>query len=48
MPNIRRVQSIVMMGLIRFVRGDYAWAMQEVMMLAFARNGRMIAKHLIP
>lgn len=35
-------------GLIRFVRGDYAWAMQEGMMLAFARNGRAIARHLIP
>ncbi len=35
-------------GLIRFVRGDYAWAMQEGMMLAFARDGRTIAKHLIP
>ncbi len=35
-------------GLIRFVRGDYAWAMQEGMMLAFARNGRTIADHLIP
>jgi hypothetical protein len=35
-------------GLIRFVRGDYAWAMQEGMMLAYARNGRTIADHLIP
>lgn len=35
-------------GLIRFVRGDYAWAMQEGMMLAFARNRRTIANHLIP
>jgi len=35
-------------GLIRFVRGDYAWAMQEGMMLAFARDGRTIAKNLIP
>lgn len=35
-------------GLIRFVRGDYAWAMQEGMMLAYARDGRTIAKHLIP
>lgn len=35
-------------GLIRFVRGDYAWAMQEGMMLAFARDGRTIAKHLLP
>lgn len=35
-------------GLIRFVRGDYAWAMQEAMMLAYARDGRTIAKQLIP
>ncbi len=35
-------------GLIRFVRGDYAWAMQEGMMLAYARSGRTVAKHLIP
>ena len=35
-------------GLIRFVRGDYAWAMQEAMMLAYARNGRTIAKYLLP
>lgn len=35
-------------GLIRFVRGDYAWAMQEAMMLAYARDGRTIAGHLIP
>jgi len=35
-------------GLIRFVNGDYAWAMQEAMMLAYARNGRNIAGHLAP
>lgn len=35
-------------GLIRFVRGDYAWAMQEAMMLAYARDGRNIVGHLIP
>jgi hypothetical protein len=35
-------------GLIRFVRGDYAWAMQEAMMLAYARHNRTIAGHLIP
>lgn len=35
-------------GLVRFVRGDYAWAMQEGMMLAYARDGRTIADHLIP
>jgi len=35
-------------GLIRFVRGDYAWAMEEAMMLGYARDGRTIAGHLIP
>lgn len=35
-------------GLIRFVRGDYAWAMQEAMMLGYARDGRTISGHLIP
>lgn len=35
-------------GLIRFVRGDYAWAMQEGVMLAYARHGRTIEKHLMP
>jgi len=34
-------------GLIRFVRGDYAWAMQEAMMLAYARNGRTIKRFLL-
>jgi hypothetical protein len=35
-------------GLIRFVRGDYAWAMQEAMMLAYARNDRTIERSLLP
>ena len=35
-------------GLFRFVCGDYAWAMQEGMMLAYARDGRTIAGHLVP
>ncbi|MEY2488160.1 MAG: hypothetical protein QOC70_102 [Verrucomicrobiota bacterium] len=35
-------------GLIRFVRGDYSWAMQEAMMLAYVRDGRSIAEHLVP
>ena len=26
-------------GLIRFVRGDYAWTMQSAMMIGYARNG---------
>lgn len=35
-------------GLIRFVCGDYAWAMQEGMMLAYSRHDRTIVGHLIP
>ena len=35
-------------GIIRFVVGDYSWAMQEGMMLAYARDDRTIAGHLIP
>lgn len=35
-------------GLIRFVNGDYAWAMQDGMMLGYSRDGRSIADHLIP
>jgi len=35
-------------GLIRFVNGDYAWTMQDAMMLAYVRNGRNIAGHLVP
>jgi len=36
------------LGLIRFVNGDYAWAMQEGLMLGYARHGRTIAAHLLP
>ncbi len=35
-------------GILRFVEGSYAWAMQEGMMLAYARHGRTIAKNLLP
>ena len=35
-------------GLCRFVDGDYAWAMEEGLMLGYVRHGRTIAKHLIP
>lgn len=35
-------------GLIRFVNGEYAWAMQDAMMLAYVRKGRSIAGHLVP
>lgn len=35
-------------GLCRFVDGDYAWAMEEGLMLGYARHDRTISKHLIP
>ncbi len=34
-------------GLCRFVDGDYAWAMEEGLMLGYARD-RTIVKHLLP
>lgn len=33
-------------GLIRFVNGDYAWAMQEAMMVGYAREGYTISPKL--
>ena len=35
-------------GLIRFVNGDYAWAMTESLMLGYVRDDRSMASHLIP
>ncbi len=35
-------------GLIRFVKGDYAWAMQDALMIGFTRHQRAIATHLVP
>src|ERR1035441_3170555 len=33
-------------GIIRFVRGDYAWAMQSAMMIGYARAGYTIIPKL--
>jgi hypothetical protein len=33
-------------GLIRFVRGDYAWAMQSAMMVGYAREGYSLVPEL--
>jgi hypothetical protein len=33
-------------GLIRFVKGDYAWAMREAMMVGYAREGYAISPRL--
>ena len=35
-------------GIHRFVRGDYAWAMQDAMMVGYVRDGYTIASHLAP
>ena len=35
-------------GLKRFVIGDYAWPMQEAMMVGYVRHGRSIAADLLP
>jgi len=35
-------------GIGRFVNGDYAWAMQDGMMIAYVRGGRTISKDLAP
>jgi hypothetical protein len=35
-------------GISRFVNGEYAWAMQEGMMIAYARAGCTISKDLAP
>lgn len=36
------------LGLQRFVEGSYAWAMEEGLMIGYARHGRTIAKNLLP
>ena len=36
------------MGLKRFVIGDYAWPMQEAMMVGYIRDGRSFAANLLP
>ena len=35
-------------GLMRFIQGDYAWAMQDGLLIAYVRNGRTIKKDLAP
>ncbi|WP_437724448.1 hypothetical protein [Sorangium sp. So ce861] len=34
-------------GLVRFVVGDYAWAMQDALMVAYVRHGRTLDTHLV-
>ena len=35
-------------GAFRFINGDYSWAMQEAMMLAYVRNGHTLSASLGP
>jgi hypothetical protein len=36
------------LGAFRFISGDYGWAMQEGMMLAYVRNGHTLSANLAP
>lgn len=36
------------MGAFRFVNGDYSWAMQESMMVAYVRDGNTLSANLAP
>jgi hypothetical protein len=36
------------MGALRFINGDYSWAIQEAMMLAYVRNGHTLSASLGP
>lgn len=35
-------------GIRRFVDGEYAWTMQDAMMVGYTRDGRTISGHLVP
>jgi len=35
-------------GIWKFINGDYAWAMQEGMMIGYVRGNRQISSHLAP
>jgi hypothetical protein len=42
------VQHYGAKGAIRFINGDYSWAMQEAMMVAYVRNGHTLFASLDP
>jgi hypothetical protein len=42
------VQHYGALGAIRFVNGDYSWAMQEAMMVGYVRNGHTLFASLNP
>ncbi len=35
-------------GLVRYIIGDYAWAMQDALMIGYSRQRRSLETHLIP
>lgn len=35
-------------GMQRFVEGEYAWAMQDALMIGYARDGRTLQRNLLP
>lgn len=47
-PNRKTVRLYGAEGLARFLRGEYAWARREAFMLAYVRDGSVIADRLTP
>lgn len=45
-PNGRKVASYCKDGLLRFVKGEYAWGSQEAMMIGYIRDGSSIKSEL--
>ena len=47
-PSRKRIDLYCKDGLMRFVRGEYAWAVREAFMLAYVRDGSTISSCLAP
>lgn len=47
-PNGKTTKLYCDQGIARFVCGDYAWAEQEAIMLAYVRDGSTVAEQLTP
>ena len=47
-PSTKKVDLYCSDGLVRFVRGEYAWATREAFMLAYVRDGSTVSSCLEP
>ena len=45
-PNGKRIASYCKDGLLRFIKGEYAWGSQEAMMIGYIRDGSSIKSEL--